>query len=76
MCRVTGSLEAGAAGGMSKAGDVQVLETAVDKKSRVRAGGTGLEVCRTTLATAAFPNIWGVEEKAARGSNPGSVHCG
>lgn len=42
MCRVTGSLEAGAAGGMSKAGDVQVLETAVDKKSRVGAGGREL----------------------------------
>lgn len=49
---------------MSKAGDAQVLETAVDKKSGV-GGGTGLEICRTTLVTAAFSNIWEVKEKAA-----------
>lgn len=42
----------------------------------VREGGTGLEVFRTALATAAFPNIWEVKEKAALGSNGGSVPYG
>lgn len=64
-CGVTGWLEARGADGEPRLGWAQVLETVLEKE--VGSGGrTGLEVCRTSPARAAFRKRRGQEGGSCR----------